>query len=182
MRRGGATGAPPASRSGHHHRSQPAPPPPMLRNGGSGAGRSLCPSQFRARSQPHRTRPGARPPQAPPPPCASQRVVAGPAAHDQGFNQHTAGATTIRPRNSNPHWRSTAPPLRAVEHASPIRTSAPHPARQAPPNPGLSRRLLPLAPHRTPHRFATTNAPLETNAASNSNAPRPLRSGAFTMQ
>jgi hypothetical protein len=30
MRRGGATGAPPAGRSRHHDRSQPAPPPPML--------------------------------------------------------------------------------------------------------------------------------------------------------
>jgi len=66
---------------------------------------------------------------------------------------------------------SNALPLRAVEHAFPVPTSAPQPARQAPLNPGLSRRLLPLAPHRTPHRFATTNARLETKALSNSNVP-----------
>ena len=34
----------------------------------------------------------------------------------------------------------------------------------------------------TAPRFATTNARRETNALSNSNAPRALRSGAFTMQ
>jgi hypothetical protein len=44
-------------------------------------------------------------------------------------------------------------------------------------NPGLSRCLLPLAPRRTPHRFATTNARRETNAHRATNAPRPLRSG-----
>ena len=46
-------------------------------------------------------------------------------------NHQPAGATSIRPRNCNKHWRSTAPPLRAVEHAQPIRTSAAQPARQA---------------------------------------------------
>jgi hypothetical protein len=71
---------------------------------------------------------------------------------------------------------------RDLEHASPIRTSAAQPARQAPLNPGLSRWLLPLVPHRTRHRFATTNASSETNAHRTTNAPRPLRSGAFTMQ
>jgi hypothetical protein len=33
-----------------------------------------------------------------------------------------------------------------------------------------------------PHRFATTNARRETNTSRTTNAPRPLRSGAFTMQ
>ena len=46
-------------------------------------------------------------------------------------SQHHAGATSIRHRDSNQHWRSTALPLRAVEHALPIPTSAAQPARQA---------------------------------------------------
>ena len=66
------------------------------------------------------------------------------------------------------------PELEAVVRGA---ASAPGPL-----NPGLSRWLLPLVPHRTPHRFATTNARRETNASRTTNAPRPLRSGAFTMQ
>ena len=112
-----------------------------------------------------------RPPLPPPLPCASQRGVEEAAAHDQQFDQDPAGATSIRHRDSNQHWRSTALPLRAVEHASPSRTSAAQPARQAPLNPGLSRWLLPLVPHRTPHRFATTNTSCETNATRTTNAP-----------
>ena len=111
-----------------------------------------------ARSPSHRVRPGARPPQAPPPPVLAQRGMAGPAAHAWELDQHPAAATSIRPRDSNQPRRSTALPLRAVEYALPIRTSAAQPARQAPLNPGLSRWLLPLVPHRTRHRFATTNA------------------------
>ena len=111
--------------------------------------------------RPSRSRPGARSPQAAPSPCASQRGMARPAAHDQQFNQPTASRRRIR---------------------LPIRTSAAQPARQAPLNPGLSRWLLPLVPVRTPHRFATTSASNETNARRTTNAPGALRSGAFTMQ
>ena len=75
---------------------------------------------------------------------------AGPAAHDQGFNQHTAGATTIRPHNSNQPWRSTAPPLRAVEYALPIRTSAAQPARQAPVSSAVRAPGGPCILHATP--------------------------------
>ena len=147
-------------------RSQPAPPPPMLRNGGSGAACSLHPvppgTRALARAQPRRTSTRARSPQSPPPPMLAQRGFRGPAACVCG--------------------NSTSPPLRAVEHALTIRTSAEQPARQAPCNPGLSRWLLPLAPVPMPHRFATTKASSETNASRTTTPPRPLRSGAFTMQ
>ena len=132
--------------------------------------------------RPRRPRPGARPPQAPPPPYASQRVVAGPAAHDQGFNQHPAGATSTRPHNSNHPWPSTAPPLRAVEHASPSRTSAAQPARQAPSTPachaGCFRSLHVERPTASrPRTPAAKPTPVEPRTPS-----EPLRSGAFTMQ
>ncbi len=71
---------------------------------------------------------------------------------------------TIRNSTSTPLARPSNTPLT-------IRTSAAQPARQAPLNPGLSRWLLPLVPHRTPHRFATTNASRETNARRTTNAP-----------
>ena len=82
--------------------------------------------------------------------------------------RHSTGTPVPLPRtrlpDSNHHCPSNANPLRAVEYASPTRTSAAQPARQAPPNPGLSRWLLPLVPVRTSPRFATTNARRETNA------------------
>jgi len=49
------------------------------------------------------------------PPVLPQRGMERPAAHVQEFNQHTAGAPSIRPRDSNQHWRSTALPLSAVD-------------------------------------------------------------------
>ena len=64
---------------------------------------------------------------------------------------HPAAATSIGLHDSNQPWRSTALPPRAVEHASPIRTSAAPPARQAPPHP---RPVTPAASAR-----ATSNAP-----------------------
>src|ERR1035437_4765074 len=51
------------------------------------------------------------------------------------------------------------------------------PCGVGPPQPRLSRWLLPLVAHRTSHRFATTNARRETNASRTTTAPRTLRSG-----
>ena len=163
MRLGGATGAPPASRSGHHDRSQPAPPPPMLRNGGSGAGCSLRPSQFHAlrwECQPLRpwrvdttTRPNAprrTTAAAPATPCASQRGLAGPAAH----------------------VRNSTAPLARPRHAIAIPTSI-----------GVRPRSR-FAPSNTPRQFErprrsqrarlTPPVTLAASARSTSNAP-PLR-------
>jgi hypothetical protein len=93
-----------------------------------------------------------RPPLPPPLPHAFATGSGGGSGSRSPTNHQPAGATSIRPRDPNQHCRSTALPLRAVEYALPIRTSAAQPACQAPLNPGLSRCLLPLAPRRTPHR------------------------------
>ena len=93
-------------------------------------------------------------------------------AHDRRRPRHP-------PVLRNGGWRglrltirdSTSTPLARPRYALTIRTSAAQPARQTSLNPGLSRWLLPLVPHRTPHRFATTNARRETNASRTTNAP-----------
>jgi hypothetical protein len=120
-----------------------------------------------------------RPPPPPPLPCASQRGVEEAAAHDQQLDQHHAAATSIRHRDSNQHWRSSALPLRAVEQALPIPTSAAQPARQANAcHAGCFRSFHIERPtaSRPPTRVSK-RTPAERRAP-----PGPLRSGAFTMQ
>jgi hypothetical protein len=182
MRLGGATGAPPASRSKHHDRRSPLQPQcfAIWVPGACGSHPGPRPTlRWRDLDMASRLRPpdAARAPVAPPPSRLSRWLLA-------------LGNSDVPPRANVPPLRdherqsrnqhlatSNALPLRAVEYAFPIPTSAPHPARQAPLNPGLSRRLLPLAPHRTPHRFATTPARRETNAGTTTSVPGSLRSG-----
>jgi hypothetical protein len=120
-----------------------------------------------------------RPPLPPPLPCASQRGVEEAAAHDQQLDQYHAGATSMRHRDSNQHWRSTALPLRAVQHALPIPTSAAQPARQANAcHAGCFRSFhIERATASRPRRPAAKPTPAEPPTP-----PEPLRSGAFTMQ
>ncbi len=100
------------------------------------------------------------------PPTAPRRTTAAGPATTLCFATGGGGACGSRSGIQPPHrWRD-------LEHATTIRTSAAQPARQAPLNPGLSRWLLPLVPHRTRHRFATTNASSETNAHQNHQRPR----------
>jgi hypothetical protein len=117
----------------------------------------------------------------PAPPRTTAAVPSTPCASQRGFRGPAACAVAIQPalrcrdherasRNQHPAT-SNALPLRAVEYALPIRTSAEQPARQAPLHPSLSRCLLPLAPRRTAHRFATTNARRETNASRTTTPP-----------
>jgi hypothetical protein len=109
--------------------------------------------------------------------------------HTERAQAHDRRRPLHRPVLRNGRWRGlrltirapTSTPLAQPRYALTIREAAAQPARQAPLNPSLSR-WLPLIPHRTRHRFATTNASRETNALRTTNAPRPLRSGAITMQ
>jgi hypothetical protein len=128
-----------ARRRSAWRRSQPAPPPPMLRNGGSGAVCSLRSPQSDARpltrAQPRRTRTSARPPQSPSPPLLRNGGSGDLRLAPRQLNQPTASRNSIRLVQPNRLWPSNALPLRAVEHALPIRTSAEQPARQAPLHP-----------------------------------------------
>ena len=179
MRLGGPTGAPPASRSGHHDRSQPAPPAPMLRNGASGSGRSLRPSRFQAarnhirRAQAHDRRSPRHPPVLRNGGWRGLRL-----AINNWTSTPLARLGTRLPA-FNQHWRSTALPLRAVEHPTTIRTFAAQPARQANAcHAGCFRSVHIERPTASRPRTRTTKpAPAEPPTP-----PGPLRSGAFTMQ
>jgi len=198
MRLGGATGAPPASRSRNHDRSQPAPTPPMLAQRGF-RGR-LLPTLISIRCAPAGAM-SATPPVAEwttttTTTTAPRRTTAAGPAILLCFATGDGGACGSRsviqpahrcrdhdtPSQFQPALtfdRALASRRRTRHHNSDVRGSASAPG---PLNPGLSRWLLPLVPHRTRHRFATTSAGSDTNASRTTNAPEPLRSGAFTMQ
>ncbi len=118
------------------------------------------------------------------------------------FNQPTASRNWIRLAQPNRLWpsnalplrdherasrnqhraTSNALPLRAVEHALPIRTSAEQPARQAPlhPQPVTLAASARCTSNATPLRDHERTPRIQRQQ--NHNAPGPLRSGAFTMQ
>jgi len=81
-------------------------------------------------------------------------------------------------RQTEPPPQFNVLPLRAVDTPQPSRTPAStRRASLTAVTPGAS-----LVSVRTRSRFATSNARHETNASRTSNVPRPLRSGAVTMQ
>jgi hypothetical protein len=143
MRRGGATGAPPASHSRHHDRSRPAPPAPVLRNGAGGAGRSLCPYQLepvqpRWGNVSHTARGGVDNHHDAPAPRGTNLALRArdhserAQTHDRRSPLHPRCFATGVPGSCGSHSdNSTALPLRDLRRRSQFQPRRPQPSRQA---------------------------------------------------